>query len=287
VSDEIREPASEPVTEPVAASAPADDSAPAAPADDSAPAGPYRPRRARRPFRALLTTALVAVAAFFTGLGLFNYVVMPQWVHRGSEVRIPDLSNLNARQAERVLGQMGLRLSVRGEQFDPAVPKGFILWQDPPVNDVVRSGRSVSVLVSLGEEYASLPVLYGESKRGASLLLSRSGLQLGETVEAFSDEVGGGLVVATEPGAQSVISRGTAVSILVSRGSPTERYLMPDLRGRDVKSVKNDLEALGFAVQVAGEVGRLASIVEQVPLPGTRIRRGQALVLKVAGQVIP
>jgi serine/threonine-protein kinase len=130
-------------------------------------------------------------------------------------------------------------------------------------------------------------VLYGESKRGASLLLSRSGLTLGETVEAYSDEVGPGLVVATEPGAQSVVSRGTPVSILVSRGSPTEQYLMPDLRGRDVKSVRDDLEALGFSVQVAGEVGRLASIVEQVPPPGTRIRRGQALVLKVAGQVIP
>jgi beta-lactam-binding protein with PASTA domain len=257
------------------------------PSPASAPPPPYRPRRSRRPLRALITTALVAAAAFFTGLGLFNYVVMPRWVHRGSEVRVPDLSNLNARQAERVLGAIGLRLSVRGEQFDPAVPKGFILWQDPPANDVVRSGRPVSVLVSLGEEYASLPALYGESRRGASLLLSRSGLQMGETVEAFSDEVGAGLVVATEPGAQSVIARGSAVSVLVSRGSPGERYLMPDLRGRDVRSVKNDLEALGFPVQVVGDVGRLASIVEQAPLPGTRIARGQILVLKVAGQVIP
>ena len=62
---------------------------------------------------------------------------------------------------------------------------------------------------------------------------------------------------------------------------------MPDLLGRDVKPVRDDLEALGFNVQVVGEVGRLASIVEQIPLPGSRIRRGQTLVLKVAGQVIP
>jgi beta-lactam-binding protein with PASTA domain len=110
---------------------------------------------------------------------------------------------------------------------------------------------------------------------------------VGEAVESYSDEVGTGLVVATEPGAQAVISRGTPVNILVSRGSPSEVYLMPDLRGRDVKPVKSDLEALGFSVQVAGEAGRLALIVDQVPLPGTRIRRGQVLVLKVAGQVIP
>lgn len=267
---------STPVEEPAAASA-----------DAASPRRPPWFRRLLTRLRVLAVTVLVAVAAFFTGLGLFNYILMPRWVHQGSEVPVPDLSNLNLRQAERVLDQVGLRLSVKGEQFDPQVPKGFILWQDPPVNDVVRRGRPVSVLVSLGEEYAALPVLYGESRRGASLLLSRSGLQLGESVEAFTDEVGAGLVAATEPGAQAVVPRGSAVSVLVSRGSLSDLYLMPDLRGRDVKSVKDDLEALGFQVQVVGDVGRLASIVEQIPLPGSRIRRGQALVLKVAGQVIP
>jgi len=249
---------------------------------------PPPPRRstwfdALRPF---LTTALVAIAAFFTGLALFNEVVMPRWVHRGTETRVPDLQNLNLRQAASVLDPLGLRLSVRGEQYDPQVPKGFVIWQDPPANDVVRRGRPVSVLVSLGEEYMSVPALYGESKRGAGLLLSRSGLALGDVVEAYSDEVGQGLVVATEPGAQSVVNKNAAVSVLVSRGTPGETYLMPDLLGRDIKTVKGDLEALGFVVQVVGE-GKFAPIVEQIPLPGSRIRRGQTLVIKVAGQVIP
>jgi eukaryotic-like serine/threonine-protein kinase len=132
----------------------------------------------------------------------------------------------------------------------------------------------------------SVPALYGESKRGAGLLLSRSGLALGDVVEAYSDEVGQGLVVATEPGAQSVVNKNAAVSVLVSRGTPGETYLMPDLLGRDIKTVRSDLEALGFVVQVVGE-GKFASIVEQIPLPGSRIRRGQTLVIKVAGQVIP
>jgi len=256
-------------------------------AAETSPKPAARRRRFLAGLRPFLTTALVAVAAFFTGLFLFNEVVMPRWVHRGTETRVPDLQNLNLRQAARVLDPLGLRLSVRGEQYDPQVPKGFVLWQDPPANDIVRAGRPISVLVSLGEEFMSVPALYGESKRGAGLLLSRSGLALGDVVEAYSDEVGQGLVVATEPGAQSVVNKNTAVSVLVSRGAPGETYLMPDLLGRDVKSVKTDLEALGFVVQVVGDVGKLASIVEQIPLPGSRIRRGQTLVLKVAGQVIP
>jgi len=280
------EPAPEPeIIEPVE---PVEPPEPPPPVDYEAPAPAPRPRPAWiAGLRALATTGLVAIAAFFVGLWLFSAVVMPRWVHRGTETRVPDLSNLNQRQAERVLDPIGLRLSVRGEQFDPQVPKGFVLWQDPPANDIVRRGRSISVLLSLGEDFASVPALYGESKRGAGLLLSRSGLELGDVVESFSDEVGQGLVVATEPSAQAVVPKNSSVSILVSRGAPGETYLMPDLLGRDVKPVRDDLEALGFSVQVVGEVGRLASIVEQVPLPGSRIRRGQTLVLKVAGQVIP
>ena len=280
------EPAPEPeVAEPVE---PVEPPEPQPLVDYEAPPPAPRPRRAWiAGLRALATTGLVAIAAFFVGLWLFSAVVMPRWVHRGTETRVPDLSNLNQRQAERVLDPIGLRLSVRGEQFDPQVPKGFVLWQDPPANDIVRRGRSISVLLSLGEDFASVPALYGESKRGAGLLLSRSGLELGDVVESFSDEVGQGLVVATEPSAQAVVPKNSSVSILVSRGAPGETYLMPDLLGRDVKPVRDDLEALGFSVQVVGEVGRLASIVEQVPLPGSRIRRGQTLVLKVAGQVIP
>jgi serine/threonine-protein kinase len=237
--------------------------------------------------RTVVITLVIAVAAFFPGLGIFNYVLMPRWVHQGEEVRVPDISNLKVRQAEALLDKNDLRLSIRGEQFDPNVPRGFILWQDPPPNDVVRRGRTVAALVSLGEEFASVPALHGESRRGARLLLTRAGLELGDMVEAYSADVGQGLILATNPGAQAVVPRGSKVNLVISLGSSDGDYLMPDLRGREVKSVKQDLEALGFRVEVAGSAGSFASIVDQSPPPGSRVRTGEAVVLRVAGRVIP
>src|SRR5262249_22498007 len=65
-----------------------------APGDPVLEAAPPQPsRRWLAGLKPLLTTALVAVAAFFTGLVLFNEVVMPRWVHRGTETRVPDLQN--------------------------------------------------------------------------------------------------------------------------------------------------------------------------------------------------
>jgi serine/threonine-protein kinase len=247
--------------------------------------------RGRRGFlgrlRALVITLVIASAAFFTGLGIFNYVLMPRWVHQGEEVRVPDISNLKVRQAEGLLDQNDLRLSIRGEQFDPNVPKGFILWQDPKPNDVVRRGRTVVALVSLGEEFASVPALHGESRRGARLLLTRAGLEMGEVVETYSSRIGQGLILASDPGAQAVVPRGQTVNLVISLGSSESDYLMPDLRGREVKAVKQDLEALGFRVEVAGIVGSFASIVDQDPAPGSRVQSGELVVLRVAGRVIP
>lgn len=237
--------------------------------------------------RSLAVATMIAIAAFFTGLGVFNFILMPRWVHQGEEVRVPDISNLKVRQAETLLDKNDLRLSMRGERFDPDVPRGFILWQDPPPNDVVRRGRTVAVLVSLGEEFASVPALDGESRRGARLLLTRAGLDLGEVVEAYSSEVARGLILATDPAAQAVVARGSKVNLVVSLGASDSDYLMPDLRGREVKAVKQDLEALGFRVDVAGPVGSFASVVDQNPPPGSRIQTGESIVLRVAGRVIP
>ena len=256
-----------------------------APTADPGSAEPSRPGQRR--WRALALTLGISTLAFFTGLGIFNFVVMPRWVHGGDETLVPDVRRLDVRQAEGVLDQAGLRLSMRGEQFDPEVPKGAVISQNPRPNDAVRRGRAVTVFVSLGEEFASVPALYGESIRNARILLSRAGLQVGDVVRSHSEWLTSGLVLASSPPAQAVVARGTPVHLVESEGPIAEAYLMPDLRGLDARSLAQNLEALGFRVRVEGSIGGFASIVEQVPAPGRRVELGDDVILRVAGRVIP
>lgn len=241
----------------------------------------------RRGLRAVAVTLAISVLAFFTGLSLFNFVLMPRWVHQGDETLVPDVRRLDVRQAEGVLDQAGLRLSIRGEQFDGEVPRGAVVSQSPRPNEAVRRGRVVTVFVSLGEEFASVPALYGESIRNARILLSRAGLEIGDVVRSHSEWLSSGLILASDPPAQSVVPRGTAVHLVESQGPVTESYLMPDVRGLDARAMAQNLEALGFRVRVEGSVGGFATVIEQVPLPGVRIESGDEVILRVAGRVIP
>jgi len=245
-------------------------------------------RERRRPHRArdTILTLVFAFLAFAVGFGIFNGLVMPQLIHSTGEVQVPDLANLTVDQAERALRPTGLVLSRAGERFDPGVPRGFILAQDPPPGTPVRGAKRVLVTVSLGEEFSSVPELFGESRRGAQLLLERAGLRAGGMTRAPNEEVGLDLVAGSDPPAESVVPRGTPVSLLISTGPGAEVYVMPDFTGREIGGVRRQLEAIGFRVLVPPAAPSVGPIVAQQPAPGSRVTRDAQVLLQATGRVI-
>ncbi len=250
-----------------------------------APAG-KPPRAPAKPWRDVMFTAVVAVSAFVVGLLVFNGVLMPRLIHREGEVRVPDLANLTVEQAQKALEPTGLPLSRAGERFDIGVPRGRIVQQDPPEGTPVRGRRRVSVTVSLGEEFSSVPALFGETRRGAELLLEQSGLRVGGLTRAPSDAVGAGLVVATDPPAESVLPRGTPVALLFSSGLGQEVLVMPDLVGREIGRARKQLEAQGFKVLSPPSGPSGGPIVAQDPAAGSRLTRDMSITLQAAGRVV-
>ena len=228
----------------------------------------------------------VALAAFATGIFLFDHVVMPRLIHGVAEVHVPDLSNLSLEEGEKLLSAVGLRLTREGERFDAGVPRGLIVSQDPPADTPVRGHRRVAVVISLGDEFSSVPELFGESVRGARVLLERSGLRAAGITHAPSEQVGEGLVVATDPPAETVLRRGAPVGLLVSSGSGPSYYVMPDLLGREITGAMRQLESLGFKIAVPPGSPPMGTIVMQLPAPGSRIAPGDQITLQATRRII-
>ncbi|TMQ68159.1 MAG: PASTA domain-containing protein [Candidatus Eisenbacteria bacterium] len=252
--------------------------------DVEAPAA--RPTRWHDRLRGASIMAGIGVLAFATGLVLFNSVVMPRLIHGVSEVHVPDLRNLTLEQAEHALRPLDLQVSRAGERFDPAVPRGFILSQDPPGGTTVRGHKRISVMVSMGEEFSSVPELFGESQRSAEGLLKSAGLRLGAITRAASDDVGEGLVAGSDPGPETVLPRDTPVSLLVSTGSGEESFVMPDLLGREIMGVRRQLDALGFRVVTPIGAASIGTILSQNPAPGSRITSATVIQLQATGRMI-
>ena len=253
--------------------------------DKPVPAAGNAPERPRH-LRDSLVTLGVGLLAFVVGLTVFNSLLMPRFVHREGEVRVPDVVRLTVEQAQKVLEPTGLPLTRAGERFDAQVPRGQIVMQDPQPEALARAPRRVAVTVSLGEEFSSVPALFGETRRGAELLLEHSGLRVGGITRAPSDAVGEGLVVSTDPPAESVLPHGTPVALLLSSGLGEEVYLMPDLAGREIGRARTQLEALGFKVLSPPAGPGSGPIVAQDPPPGARLTRDMSITLQAAGRLI-
>lgn len=240
----------------------------------------------RRPWRDMLYTAFVALSAFAVGILVFNNVLMPRLIHRAGEVRVPELSNMTIVEAQKALQPTGLQLSRAGERFDPGVMSGRIVQQEPAAGTPVRGRSRVSVIVSLGEEFSSVPALFGETRRSAELLLQQSGLRVGGITRAPSDAVGEGLVVASDPPAESVLPRGTPVALLLSTGLGDEVFVMPELTGRELSRVRKQLESQGFRVLSPPAGPANGPIVMQDPPAGSRLTRAMSITLQASGRVV-
>jgi len=247
----------------------------------SAKPEPSAPRL--RALRDLAATLGIAVLAFLVGLIVFNSLIMPRVVHHQGEVRVPDLSRMSYEQAEKLLARSGLHLSRAGERFDPAVPRGGVLTQEPLANTSVRGGARVSVTVSLGQESSVVPALAGQTRRTAELIVERAGLRVGSVTVVPSDEVPEGMVVASDPPAETVLPNGATVALLVSMGPADEALVMPDMIGRPLAPIVRQLESQGFTVLAPAGDG---PIVSQDPPAGSRLTRETPITLRAGRRVV-
>jgi eukaryotic-like serine/threonine-protein kinase len=203
---------------------------------------------------------------------------------RAREVAVPALTGKTVNEASAGLSQAGLNLKVEeGRRFDPKIPAGQILTQEPQAGNRLRRERSVKVWVSAGPRSNLVPNLTSESERTAQLRVQQEGLELAGMAEIRSADYPTDAVVAQTPAPNS---QGNRVSLLVNRPQRGVTYVMPDLIGVNGDRAAELLRSHGFRVAVVGDTpypGVPAGIVlRQSPQAGFQIAPGEAISIEVS-----
>ena len=243
---------------------------------------PLSLERRRGPrFNLLTGTLLLSGFALLGGFLIMNLVLMPSLTKQGSEVHVPEVVGLSEREAERLLAAENLRLSKISEQWSQDVPRGFVSAQDPAAGGVVKRGRRISVIVSLGAQGTSVPVLEGNTIRQAEILLESAGLRRGKVARVHTEDVGRDLVIGTDPPGETLVEQETGVDLLVSLGPLPRQFVLPDLTGKDVNTVARNLRDEGFVVltREGGPRGEGNQVTAQEPRPGRRVAPRDSIVL--------
>jgi serine/threonine-protein kinase len=190
-----------------------------------------------------MTMTVAAAATALTYVGM-HVVVAPRLPVNAVEV--PPLLGLSPEQARGLLEPRGLLLVLDAEKPDDHVPAGTISEQTPLGGSRLR--RAGEVHASIARAGAPLPVpkVVGLTVDAARDVITQSRLRVGRLVDAPSDTMARGLVIAASPAPGAEVRADTAIDLTLSAGPTTQP--VPSVIGKRLATAKGLLEKAGFAV---------------------------------------
>ncbi|MEU9520973.1 Stk1 family PASTA domain-containing Ser/Thr kinase [Streptomyces sp. NPDC048224] len=241
-------------------------------------APPPAPPRSRlsRPRRGPLAIVVAVLLLLGVGTGVW-------YINSGQFTKVPPLLSKSEAQARDRLDDAGLDVGKVKHAYSDTVERGKVISTDPGVGDRIRKNDSVSLTVSDGPDTVKLPDVSGYRLDRARSLLEDEGLEPGMVTREFSDEAAEGFVISTEPGSGATVRAGSAVALVVSKGSPVD---VPDVTGDDLDDAKAELTDAGLKVEVADEQVESeydsGQVARQTPEPGGRAAEGDTVTLTVS-----
>jgi serine/threonine-protein kinase len=136
-----------------------------------------------------------------------------------SDHSVPRVLELAGGEAQRRLTALGFRVKFDDERAHPTIPRGSIVWQDPPPGTVLAQNSVVSVAPSAGPQLSPVPDVVGLPMQFAVKVLAAAGLKPG-TVDTVASDPEPNVVIATRPAAGVGRESGSTVDLVVS-GQPS------------------------------------------------------------------
>lgn len=242
----------------------------------------------------LLKHLLLLAGAFMLAgivfLVVMDSVVIPLYQRSGSALEAPDLSGMPIDQALAVVDSLRLELLVMEQEFDNNYPAGAVARQMPLPGTIIKPGRRIRVVESLGSRPLTVPDVVGKTPRDARLIIQAAGLHVEDNGEVWvpSNEHVLGIITRQYPDANSEVPDNTGMILYISNGRPATDTLMPDLQLLSLSAARDTLIAHRFnlhQLRIQYEENPLLlpdTVIEQYPDPGQPAHTNQEVNLVVS-----
>jgi serine/threonine-protein kinase len=148
-----------------------------------------------------------------------GYAISAYWITPGSasddEHAVPRVLGQPLEEARTAITKAGFRSRVEGERPSTSVPRGGVVWQDPPPGTAVSPNAMVLLSPSTGPAPATVPDVIGFALPTAEKVVEAAGVKVGR-VDTVGTGPEAGVVIATRPAAGNGRPRGSSVDLVVS-----------------------------------------------------------------------
>lgn len=130
---------------------------------------------------------------------------------------VPQVTGQTQAAATKILRNIPFRVSVQ-EKYSDEVAEGIVISQSPDAGKKAAKNSTVTIVVSKGSSKVTVPSLTNYTQSEASRQLRNMGLVLGNVASEYNDDVKKGYVIRQGVAAGTKVSKGTAISIVISLG---------------------------------------------------------------------
>ncbi|MEO7071211.1 MAG: Stk1 family PASTA domain-containing Ser/Thr kinase [Nostocoides sp.] len=202
-------------------------------------------------------------------------------VSKGPErYAVPPLVGLTSADAATAIGDAHLAVGTTKQAYSETLAAGQVISSDPPPGTSVKRDAPVNLVVSKGKQPIPAGDWTGKPADQATAALTKAGLGVDATQQAFSDTVATGSVVSQTP-ANTDLHKGDTVTLVVSKGP--QLVTIPDgLVGKQVREVRRILEALSLKVEVRNVFGgKFGTVTDVSPGSGSQVAPGSTVEVVV------
>ncbi len=238
---------------------------------------PSAPRRKKR--KTIFLPALLGITiAFCIACMLLNYLILndsSNLMNNKADIVLGDYIGMTQEQAQAVDQIASGQIKVTWEQeYNSNYAAGYIYKQSPVSGRNVREGQSVTLTVSLGTQYVTVPDLTNYVQSDAEQQLKDLGVSVLVT-QAVDTSVASGAVIRTDPAAGTQVEAGSTVIVYISRPQVATTTKVPSLIGLTVDDARTLLvqNRLGLGSQTEQYSDQPAgAIIGQDPQAGSTVK---------------
>ncbi len=252
-------------------------------------------------FEKIKTVLIVVIAVvigclilYFAGLAMGIFGNGGQKLNFGTktaeEVTVPSVINLSLTEAVDILTKTGIGYETVYEK-SATVESNHVISTSPDAGTKIAEGQKVTLIVSMEGEGVQVPSVVGSTEAEATSKLESEGFVVNKEKEYNSGMIKGN-VVSQSPEAGSLMSRGGAITIVISLGADKSAELkMPNVVGMTEEAARNTLNEMGLKVakvtEVYSDTVAAGVICEQNYTVNSTILAGSEVELKISKGLEP
>ena len=260
------------------------------PNESAAPRGKNAKRKRRTIFLPVLFGITIAFALACLALCWLILNDSSNLMNNKADITLNDYIGMTQEEAQATEQVASGQISVTWEQeYNSNYAAGYIYKQSPVSGRTVREGQGVTLTVSLGTQYVTVPDLTNYVQTDAEQQLKALGVSVLVT-QAVDTSVASGAVIRTDPAAGTQVAAGSTVILYISRPQVSTTTKVPSLTGMSVDDartllVQNHL-GLGsrseeYSDQPAG------TVLSQSPAAGTTAKLNSRVNVVVSAGAAP